>query len=291
MPQLMTEEDYKHTWVIPRNAWYIKIYVWMWMAQEEEITFCKLFWGYALCWIGLPVRIVVAIVSGPLKALENYVEDPVRKAKRKEKKKRRKEERDKELSASMAVERYNKRREQERLEEQRKKEKEARKAARKLKRKQNPSFMQRRLNNVANGGVRVVMFFKNEIVKDVMFIVTLCVFTVGVLGGASYGVYEIVTNVTNPGAVGAVLIQGLIYLGAAVALVSIITGITFLVLETAFGLFCKLLLWDYCCRPIGTGVGKGALTFRDVMRIGYKSVKGNTCPRVVVGSVQDESKS
>jgi hypothetical protein len=61
MYHLMKEEDYKHTWVLPKNAFYIKLYLWYWMADASEITFCKLFWGYSLMIPFFPFRVMIGV--------------------------------------------------------------------------------------------------------------------------------------------------------------------------------------------------------------------------------------
>jgi hypothetical protein len=64
MYHLMKEEDYKHTWVLNENTWYIKLYLWYWMASKTDITFCKLFWGYSLLFPLLPVRFLLGMGIG-----------------------------------------------------------------------------------------------------------------------------------------------------------------------------------------------------------------------------------
>lgn len=57
----MKAEDFKYTWIIPREVWYVKVYLWVWDASPTEITFCKFFWGYALIWLGVPIRLVAGL--------------------------------------------------------------------------------------------------------------------------------------------------------------------------------------------------------------------------------------
>lgn len=52
------EIDYKHTWEIPRKKWYMRLFLWVYDAKEENVTFCKLFWGYAFMWLCLPLKLV-----------------------------------------------------------------------------------------------------------------------------------------------------------------------------------------------------------------------------------------
>lgn len=45
--------ELKHKWHVDRSAWFIRLYVWLWLASESDINFCKLFWGYILFPVGV----------------------------------------------------------------------------------------------------------------------------------------------------------------------------------------------------------------------------------------------
>jgi PKD repeat protein len=61
--KIMQPEDFRHVWILPSSAWWIKVYVWVWNADVADITFCKLFWGYTLIWLGLTIRTVTLVAS------------------------------------------------------------------------------------------------------------------------------------------------------------------------------------------------------------------------------------
>lgn len=50
--------ELKHTWEIPEKTWYLSVYLWVWDASAEDVTFCKMAWGFVLIWVGLPIRII-----------------------------------------------------------------------------------------------------------------------------------------------------------------------------------------------------------------------------------------
>lgn len=62
-PKIMKEEDFKHVWVLSPNVWWIKFFLWMYGANEREVTFCRLFWGYTMTPVLLLPRTVVGILG------------------------------------------------------------------------------------------------------------------------------------------------------------------------------------------------------------------------------------
>lgn len=248
----MRVEEYKHTWVIPRNAWYIRLYMLLWNADEKDITFCKLFWGYALCW----VAIILRIVAIPL-FLIALIPSPDRKPAA-------------ECVHGAAA------RSCETCKALRKEERDAKKLARKERRRN--KLPMRVLNAVSNGMVVVIQHIATVVrkcawVPGALFILG-CICLVGGLIAVGYEAYT-----TIPVKEG---LQILLIIGAAavavVALTALIVGAILLFTEAGVGLGPKM----------GHGAKKGGLKFRDVMRIGYVGVKSNTCPRVVIGHKEDK---
>lgn len=54
----MSEINYRHTARVSEDSWFIRLYLWLWAADVEEVDFCRLFWGYVFAVPNVLVRIV-----------------------------------------------------------------------------------------------------------------------------------------------------------------------------------------------------------------------------------------
>lgn len=52
--------ELKHKWEIDEDSWYIRLYLWAWKTNKNNITFCKLFWGYVFLWLILLLHLIAA---------------------------------------------------------------------------------------------------------------------------------------------------------------------------------------------------------------------------------------
>lgn len=44
---------------VNRNAWFIRFYLWLWVADIEKIDFCRLFWGYVFAMPALVIKLLL----------------------------------------------------------------------------------------------------------------------------------------------------------------------------------------------------------------------------------------
>lgn len=65
--------DLKHTWRVRRKSWYVRFFLWLYETPETQVTFCKLFWGYALLWITLPVALIVKSLEVGVRTIKQVV--------------------------------------------------------------------------------------------------------------------------------------------------------------------------------------------------------------------------
>lgn len=69
------EIELKHTWRASRNAWYIRFFRLIYQANDDDITFCKMFWGYLMMWIVLPVWLICFAVVGIAIGIKSVMPD------------------------------------------------------------------------------------------------------------------------------------------------------------------------------------------------------------------------
>lgn len=43
----------RFTWQLREDAWYVRFYLWLWLASPRDVNFCKLFWAYVFVIPGL----------------------------------------------------------------------------------------------------------------------------------------------------------------------------------------------------------------------------------------------
>jgi hypothetical protein len=53
--------EYKHTITVSKDAWFIRLYCWLWEARASDINICKLFWGYVFFLPGLLFYTLIVI--------------------------------------------------------------------------------------------------------------------------------------------------------------------------------------------------------------------------------------
>ncbi len=66
----MFDVELKHTWHVSRVAWYIRLYLWVWDQQPQDLTFCKLWWGYVFMWLGLPIKSLIVAIGKLVRTLD-----------------------------------------------------------------------------------------------------------------------------------------------------------------------------------------------------------------------------
>lgn len=260
----MRAEEYKHTWVIPRNAWYIKTYLWLWKADKNDVTFCKLFWGYTLCWLALIFGVIELPARLMLIALQHIpTPEPLRC------------EHDQHPERCMHAACIERRDVEERLLK-------SRMVARKdkflaAKQRVLDTLPMRVLNSIASGVAWLIMGIDSFLIRRWIAIPLLVIVALVGLAAIGVGIYQIWITVSLAQFLHALLVIGAVIGGICVAL-GLIGTVMFLFIDKALAeKSCR-----YIFQPAGRGISRGALGFKDVMRIGYVSVKGNTCPRVVV---------
>lgn len=56
--------DYYHTWTFDRDSRFIRTYLWLWAGEENNINFCKLFWGTLFAPLALIGHAVASVAVG-----------------------------------------------------------------------------------------------------------------------------------------------------------------------------------------------------------------------------------
>lgn len=88
----MTADQYKHTWTLPADSRMLRMYGWMWKAEPEGTTFCKLFWGYIFAPVNLVARLFWALLwplRAVLRPVGRWMKEEAAKAESEEKRKKR----------------------------------------------------------------------------------------------------------------------------------------------------------------------------------------------------------
>lgn len=235
--------DHKHTWTLPRDSWTIRFYIWLWSADDEDVNFCKILWGYIFA---IPCLIVRALawpflmLGRGARALINRIPQP------------------KELSEE---------------------ESERRKAAQQLAKDKRDARAQKVLRKIEHAGSWVVMWI-SYIWRFTRYpVVALAgLILLGAVGTLGYLAVTLIDDVPWPS--WGELARGVAVFGGAVTLCGVLY---WMILRDQFAWVPQTAKWT---------APKVKVPFRFffwVMKMGYISVKSNTCPRVVLTDTKDES--
>lgn len=343
---LLKPEDFKYTWIIPKDSWYIRVYLWVWEASSKDITFCKLFWGYTLIWLGLPIRLLSAYfrsvrsvfrVAGDFRTRRKNARRKVR-TKSDKPTVVREPKKAKVPSIGYIVQPVAGRMSRLHLEHNHGKpaywivdcevlkgsgnvlkfrfntpgkhevsvgyvldrDGNLHQVSREIEVRAQPSAAMVVLDKIADGftgagmavrSVRHVLAHPPKPVATVgkvsaisaagATLVTACV-------GVIFGVYAAVSTAGSWGPSAWRSVESVGPYARDAGLGGLAVGIA------AFIVYCVVIsgvvyaFTNVVAKPVAIGTKRGALTFRDVMKIGYISVKSNTCPRVVVEEEETE---
>lgn len=78
----MMQVELKHTLVVNKDAWFIRFYRWVWEANVDNLTFCKLFWAYVF---SVPAVVALTLSRTPYRCIVSLNENnKARKRRRRE---------------------------------------------------------------------------------------------------------------------------------------------------------------------------------------------------------------
>lgn len=275
-----------HTWEFNRDALLIRAYLWLWMADESKIDFCKLFWGT----VGAPLAIVPRLLLIPgAPVVKKLQASAVEKEKRRVAK----------LVEWRASDEYKQltieKRERDKLKEakaQAKVDAKAAKKAAKLERGPNPA--QRALSATAttvDRGVAVLQEHERAVKRTSYALATAVM--LGGLATIAWALTLVSSHVWRD--VGGIALYG----AGFTAIVSVLGGVMFFVAAGVIG----ATRWQSLGRglgrggakigggfgwgksKVGSGFGHGLQGFKLVglfLRDGHHSVKYRTCPKVII---------
>lgn len=299
----MDQSLLKYTIRVDERAAYIRFYLWLWEADKEKITFCRLFWAYIFTAPALIVRGLYTIFVRPLIGLGKltgkgffWILEHLP------------ERRSSPLSRTL---------------ERRQAEEERAKPTPEPKEK-GPSTMQKTLGGIEHYGTIAAMrarplaegaaaakdrlgYASKKTVHKVAATVSIPIVGRVLLGTAALasllmvgiGVYFAAPAGISGGeaAIGATGEAAVAVVHSKFSLMAVLGTVALTVLICAIWAICMvgipLLVMRYFLAPVGEGVAKGAVTgvetiggglsgFARAMKIGYYSVKTNTCPRIEV---------
>lgn len=275
-----------HTWEFNRDALLIRAYLWLWMADESKVDFCKLFWGTVLAPLAIVPRLVVIPAAPVIRKLQ---------ASAKEKERRRVAALVKWRESEEYKQLTEKARERELLKEARAQAKaDAKEAKRQAKLERGPNPAQRTLSAAAttvDRGVAVLQEHDRAVRRAGYALATAMM--LGSLAAIGWALTLVHAHAWHY--IGGLALYGVGFMAA----VSILGGVTFFLAMGVVG----ATRWQSLGRglgrggakigggfgwgkaKVGGGFGRGRQGLRLVglfLRDGHHSVKYRTCPKVII---------